>query len=384
MTTHFLSLSDIVLLEIFQYLSCEDVLCAFASSQNDHLNDLLGERGAFRQIRLSSQLSRAQHLILSKGIWRNDLVQSFICKDRFSDFLTDLTPCPIFPLLTELRILGLRCTTYCTCDFVIAHSSTLKRLIITRNDQPFILNGYQTLLHTVLPHLCQLTLLDTDQRSKVSVRCIEADQQNYNSIYLQVNWKEFEGCLQSLEFLCTFVESMSDVYLLAMNDFFPRLRSLRIHVNKPVFRTITTESSMLTRLHMSKLETFDLRLRRNGEVLQEEEGVQWAVVERLISSSVMPRLRRFSILYDLSTSTEIEQIFQSSLFNDQRHIRVRFALFLRTWNVAEETEITNIFNIRSSRYSELLARNVSIFFTLHETSTIDFKGSLSTFIYVLA
>jgi hypothetical protein len=57
MPARFLSLPDIVLLEFFTYLSCEDILYAFADLHDFHLNDLLTEHGAFRHICLSSQLS---------------------------------------------------------------------------------------------------------------------------------------------------------------------------------------------------------------------------------------------------------------------------------------------------------------------------------------
>jgi hypothetical protein len=91
--TDFMSIHDIVLLEIFTYLSYGDVLYAFG--------DLLREHGAFWRFCLSSQLSRCQYQVLSKGIWSYDL---FICKEMFSDYISDLTPCQIFPTLTELRL----------------------------------------------------------------------------------------------------------------------------------------------------------------------------------------------------------------------------------------------------------------------------------------
>jgi hypothetical protein len=171
-SSHFTSLPDIVLLEIFTYLSCEDALYAFANLQESHLIDLLTEHGAFRQICLSSQLSRHQYLVLSNGIWRYDLVRSFVCKEMFSDCINDLAPCEIFPCLTELRILYLRCSSECVGEFIIAHSSTLKRLTVTRSEQSFIPEGYEKLLQTVLPHLNQLAFLDTDWRSHASVKFI--------------------------------------------------------------------------------------------------------------------------------------------------------------------------------------------------------------------
>jgi hypothetical protein len=88
-----MSLPDIVLLEIFTYLSCEDALYAFADLQESHLINLFTEHGAFQQICLSSQLSRGQYLVLSNGTWCYDLVRSFVCKEMFSDFIHGLALC---------------------------------------------------------------------------------------------------------------------------------------------------------------------------------------------------------------------------------------------------------------------------------------------------
>ena len=87
----------------------------------------------------------------------------------FSDFMIHITPCEVFPSLTELQVCYLRCLTDALTEFVIAHSSTLTRLSMKRSEQSFIPKYYQTFLHTVLPHLPRLTLLDTDWTSYVSV-----------------------------------------------------------------------------------------------------------------------------------------------------------------------------------------------------------------------
>ncbi len=172
--THLMSLPDLVLLEVFSYLSCEDVLYAFGNLHDFRLSDLLTERGAFRHICLSSQLSRHQYQVLSKGIWRCDLVRSFVCKEMFSDFINYLTPCQIFPSLTELRVFFLRCVTDDVAKFVMAHSSTLTHLSIKRSNQSYIPEDYRKLFHTVLPHLTRLKLLDTDWKTYLSVRYLKS------------------------------------------------------------------------------------------------------------------------------------------------------------------------------------------------------------------
>jgi hypothetical protein len=81
---------------------------------------------------------------------------------------------------------------------------------------------------------------------------------------------------------------MSDVYTLAIDGFFPRLRSLRIYIRNAVIKTALTKPSTTTKLRMSKLETFDLYLNRRDEADEEEEQVKWAVVETLISDCIIP------------------------------------------------------------------------------------------------
>ena len=170
--TNFLSLPEVVLLEIFTYLSCEDLLYAFVNLQESHVVNLLMEHGAFRHICFSSQLPRRQYLVLSNGIWRYNLVRSLVCKDMFSDTIGCFTPCQIFPCLTELRLLSLRCLPEGLEKFIIAHSSTLKRLILEKSAASFLPEAYKKILETVLPHLNQLTFLDTDWASNVYVRLI--------------------------------------------------------------------------------------------------------------------------------------------------------------------------------------------------------------------
>ncbi|CAF2777293.1 unnamed protein product [Rotaria sp. Silwood2] len=214
-STNFTSLSDIVLLEIFEYLSCEDVLYAFGDLHNFRFINLLEEHGAFEHICLSSEMSRRQYKILSNGIWRYELVRSFVCKEMFCEFIIEFTPCRIFPLLSELRILCIRCMTDHVEQFVIEHSSTLTHLFITRSEQSYIPENYEKFFYTVLPHLNQLKLLDTDSRS-----------------YVSIQWNQLTDCLQSLEHLLTYVENMSDVYTMPIDGLFPHLRSLRIYNNE--------------------------------------------------------------------------------------------------------------------------------------------------------
>jgi hypothetical protein len=168
---------------------------------------------------------------------------------------------------------------------------------------------------------------------------------------------------------------MSDLYTLAIDGFLPRLRSLRIRVKNALIKTISTERLKTTRLHMSKLETFDLYLKDRDLTNEGEEQVEWSVVQRLTSYCVMPCLRRFSLVYTLWTIDEIRDIFQSSLFNnDDRHTCVRFVFYLNASPIENSSDITNMFNIRSSSTNELLVKFVSQFFILTKKINIELKA----------
>jgi hypothetical protein len=158
------------------------------------------------------------------------------------------------------------------------------------------------------------------------------------------------------------VENMSDVYALAVDGFFPRLQSLRIYVQKSVIKTVSSGLPATTSLRMPNLETFDLYLKQRGQEDEGEEQVKWTTVETLTSHSVMPRLRRYSLIYGLSTSTEIRHIFQSSIFdNDERHIRIQFAFYINTATFIDSSDITKICDIRSTRDYNIFVQYVSIF-----------------------
>ena len=155
---------------------------------------------------------------------------------------------------------------------------------------------------------------------------------------------------------------MSDVYTLLVDGVLPRLQSLRVDVDRCVIRTVLTEPPSIKRLRMPELKRFDLQLRRHGQADEGEEQVRWMTVETLTSHSVMPRLRRFSLIYGLQTIAEIQHVFQSSLFDDaERHILFRFKLDLVTPTSIDSSDITNICDTRSTHYNKGILRYVSIF-----------------------
>ena len=146
---------------------------------------------------------------------------------------------------------------------------------------------------------------------------------------------------------------MSDIYVLATDGFLPQLRLLRIYVQRSITKTI----SAMTSLCLPNLETFDLYLKDRREPEQGEEEVKWATVEILTSPTIMPRLRRYSLIYGLSTSAEIRDISQFLFDNDKRDIHIRFAFYVPI----VESDASNLHHIRSTHPNDILVLDVSIF-----------------------
>jgi hypothetical protein len=75
-------------------------------------------------------------------------------------------------------------------------------------------------------------------------------------------------------------------------------------------------------LSMSSLHTFTLM-----KPLSYETTEDWAFIDLLTSSQVMPVLKRIHFIVAIGTS-DLERIAQSMLFNDDRNVDVHFAILL--------------------------------------------------------
>lgn len=128
---HFIFLPDIVLLEVFSYLSCKHALYAFTGFSEHRLDHLLRERGAFKQIHVSSHINCEQFNKLATDIWRYDDVRSLVCDEVFSDFGAYLIP-QLSPL-SKLRLLSLRCAEDALALLIRTQSSTLTHLSVSEN-----------------------------------------------------------------------------------------------------------------------------------------------------------------------------------------------------------------------------------------------------------
>jgi hypothetical protein len=172
---HLTSLPDLVLLDIFSYLSCEDALYSFAELNIFRLVDLLVERGAFRHICLSSALPFYQYTVLAQRIWCFNLVRSLVIQDAFIDIVSPHARWRLFPSLIDLRLLHQRCIMKTTIQFVIAHASTLTHLTLTTTPYKCWWSDQSIFLHAVLPHLHRLVMLQAYCTIPLQVHIITFD-----------------------------------------------------------------------------------------------------------------------------------------------------------------------------------------------------------------
>ena len=153
---------------------------------------------------------------------------------------------------------------------------------------------------------------------------------------------------------------MSEVYSLSVDGFLPHLKLLRIYVRRSVITTISSALPATTSLHLPNLETFDLYLEHQQRSNEDEEGVEWTIVEKLTSRSVMPRLRQCSLFYALSTNAEISDISQFLFDIDERQIRIRYVFDISIGTSTDSSDIDYIRNISHKHPNNFLVRYVSV------------------------
>lgn len=169
-STNFMSIPDLVLLEILSYLSCEDALCTIGSLHSDRLNHLLVERGAFRQICLSPILSARQYDWLLDGVWCLQSVESLVLHGAFAEFFISLSLLQkTLPSLTDLRLIDVDYPHHSVEQFILSHSLTLTHLTITSKIRSFHPSPISGLLSNILPQLRRLIRLDTGSNNNIYV-----------------------------------------------------------------------------------------------------------------------------------------------------------------------------------------------------------------------
>lgn len=127
--THFNNLPDLVLIELFTYLSSKDVLWGF-THLNHRLTMLIAECGFFCHINLSNARYHQFNAIL-RFLPLND-IQSLVIDSDASPL--QLYRWPYLPRLRTLRIIGTYNYQHLLL-FLLLHAATLTHLVIKSNER---------------------------------------------------------------------------------------------------------------------------------------------------------------------------------------------------------------------------------------------------------
>jgi hypothetical protein len=167
------------------------------------------------------------------------------------------------------------------------------------------------------------------------------------------------GPLHSLEHLRTGALELSDIYGIFRNQISPRLRTLHlvlISTDAIAYRVPAKirPIPLVSDLSLPVLKILSMDLRRFT-------GVEWASVEPLTSSLVVPNLRHCTLIYELYRPMDLRSIFASSLFVDRkRNIQLRFAIHLLSHNTLVQIEDPiNLHEIHTKHHNETYCEYVS-------------------------
>ena len=145
LTTRFNDLPDLVIIDLFSYLSSVDVLWAFATL-NYQFRKLVCERSYFCHMNLSSaRLSKFDALLALLPL---NQLQTLVIDIGASSF--QLTRWPHLPSLTTLRLYGLRDFEDAT-TFILQHSATLTHLTLGTSDRFISVCIIRDALQTTVP-----------------------------------------------------------------------------------------------------------------------------------------------------------------------------------------------------------------------------------------
>ncbi|CAF1063810.1 unnamed protein product [Rotaria sordida] len=310
MISLFDQLSDLVLIEIFSYLSCADALWSF-SSLNSRLITLLTERGFYRHVNLSSTGRKRFAAIFS--ILRLNEIQSLVI-DRCTSPL-QLKRWPHLPHLTTLRLQGVR--NFREVFILIRkHANTLIHLTV-ESSRYFYAGGMTREVAYPIWRLCEFL-----EKTLCRLPTLQSIDLGMDTSFCLHKWP-FKMIQAPLIYLKI---SLGRTYLL-----------IDILSTKPL-------SSTLQQLHIKILDfcgDIDFSLRKKDflprmeslhtftfvKSLKWHSSEEWTFVNVLTTSKVMPVLRRmnFSIVIDVNN---LNQMAHSALFHDDRHIDVHYVFMI--------------------------------------------------------
>ena len=180
--------------------------------------------------------------------------------------------------------------------------------------------------------------------------------------------------MDSLEHLRTCTRDLVDIYGIFDKDILRGLRSLDVtlacpdevaHRDPAMIRPIPPISD----LSLPALENLSMDLRRYT-------GMEWASVEPLLSSSVIPKIRRCTLLYELDRPVDLQLMFSSPLFDDGRcELSLRFAIRLSSRSTFRYGDQINLQEIRTGRHNVAYCEYVSRFLFDELKSRVDALSS---------
>ncbi|CAF1006048.1 unnamed protein product [Rotaria sordida] len=310
MISLFNDLPDLILLEIFSYLCCGDALWSF-SNLNSRLTTLLKERGFYRHVNLSS--TRRKHFETILSILQLNEIESLLI-DRCASPL-QLRRWPHLPNLTTLRLQGVR-NFRDVFKFARKHGNTLSHLTVQSSGYfrtvgmtkkiAYPLWNLKEFLEKILCYLPTLQSLDLGMET---------------SFYLH-KWP-FKTIQTPLIYLKISIARTLDVIdILSTNPLSHTLKQL--HIKMPDFCGYRSFSSFDKNIlpRMESLHTFTF-----AKSFKWHSSEEWSFVNVLTTYNVMPMLRRmnFSLVIDVN---DLDQMTNSPLFNDDRHINVHYAFII--------------------------------------------------------
>jgi hypothetical protein len=144
---------------------------------------------------------------------------------------------------------------------------------------------------------------------------------------------------------------------MATNTVLPRLRSLRVLLVHWQGNHMTSSANIeslpdVNSLNLPMLETLEMDLRPPRDIV-------WANVKPLTLPSVMPRLRDCTLIYEAWSAPNVQGMFSTPVFfNDERNVRVRFAIHLRAPDF-EGPYRSRLSKLSTRRYNEIYVEYVS-------------------------
>ncbi|CAF3213322.1 unnamed protein product [Rotaria socialis] len=306
--TRFGDLSDLVLIELFSYLSSIDILWGF-THLNYRLTTLITERGFFYHINLSFARYRQFNTIL-RFLPLNDILSISIDNDASP---LQLTCWPYMPRLRTLRIISV----YDYDDllpFAILHAATLTHIIVNSNER-LVPDGVT--IHVVYP----LGDLNKLMRDVLLIHLLSLRSLDFGFHYNLMRWPI--AVHAPLTYLLLPLVSMDDlIRIMATQQLSSTLRQLHVSIANHRDRKHCAMPTFNSLLPMVNLHTFTFFQKFYSRL-----RIEWTYFEMLMSSNVMPALRRASLSIFINMN-EINRISSSTFFTEHRHVDVHFVFSL--------------------------------------------------------